>query len=104
METEESRARFAELWGYHIGAVNPNLGSQASGGDPLSVDPLDTEVTWQWLNWIVNRCQRHQCSIKYCLRVYKKKLEEAREKGQPDPEPESVASSSRVVLGTPRAW
>ncbi|KAI1100691.1 hypothetical protein F4804DRAFT_318217, partial [Jackrogersella minutella] len=68
-------------------AVNPNLGSQGSGGNPLSVDPLDTEVMWEWLNSIVNRCQRHQCSTKYCLRVNKKKLEEAREKGQPDPEP-----------------
>lgn len=90
METEESRAEFARCWSYHVTAVNPKPDQigQGGGGNPLCVNPLETPVTWGWLNSIVNRCQRHHCNSQYCLRVLKKKADEAREKGLPEPEPE----------------
>jgi hypothetical protein len=37
---------------------------------------------------ILNRCQRHHCSTAYCMRVNKKKTEQARERGETELEPE----------------
>src|SRR6266516_4700782 len=89
MSTEESRAEFARLWGYHISATNPQpeqIGQGGDGGNPLSVDPDETDITWEWLSRIVNRCQRHHCSSTYCLRVNKRAAEQAKESGEPEPE------------------
>ncbi|KAM4055113.1 PIF1-like helicase [Hirsutella rhossiliensis] len=41
-------------------------------GNPLSADPLGTEMTFLRLSQIVNRCQRHKCNTTYCLRVRKR--------------------------------
>jgi hypothetical protein len=79
MSTPESRAHFARVWGHHVTAVNPQPDQGADEGNPLSADPLETEVTWEWLNRIVNRCQRHHCSSTYCLRVMKRDAERARD-------------------------
>jgi hypothetical protein len=78
MATPESREHFARIWSHHVTAVNPQPDQGADEGNPLSVDPLETEVTWEWLNRIINRCQRHHCSTTYCLRVTKKDAERAR--------------------------
>lgn len=90
MDDEAQRERFARLWGYYITATNPKPNSIGQGGEgnPLSVDALTTSVSWTWLNSILNRCQRHHCSTKYCLTVNKKKAEEAAEKNLPPPVPE----------------
>ena len=45
----------------------------------MSVDPVETEVTWELLNRIVNRCQRYRCLTTYYLRVTKRDAERARE-------------------------
>lgn len=79
MSTSESRERFARIWGYHITAVYPQQNQGADGANPLSLDPLETGVTWEWLNRIVNRCQRHHCSTAYCLRLTKRDAQRARE-------------------------
>ena len=79
MATPESREHFARIWGYHVTAVNPQQDQGADEGNPLSVDPLEMDVTWEWLNRIVNRCQRHHCSSTYCLRVTKKDAQRTRE-------------------------
>jgi ATP-dependent DNA helicase PIF1 len=86
-----TRLDFARIWGYHISAVNPRLDLIGQGGDegnPLNVDSSNTPVTWEWLTRILNRCQRHHCSTTYCLRMKKKAVEAAREKGEPEPRPE----------------
>ncbi|EAQ84302.1 hypothetical protein CHGG_10706 [Chaetomium globosum CBS 148.51] len=44
--TDEERARFARLWGYHISTENPQphrIGQGGDGGNPLNVDALQTE-------------------------------------------------------------
>lgn len=90
MENAEDREQFAKIWGYHITSVNPKpeeIGQGGEGDNPLSVDPLHTGVTWEWLDRIVNRCQRHRCSSLYCLRINKKAADEAKEKGEPEPSP-----------------
>lgn len=79
MSTPESRERFARIWGYHITAVNPQRDQGADRTNPLSLDPLGTGVTWEWLNRIVNRCRRHRCSTAYCLRLTKRDAQRARE-------------------------
>ena len=71
-----SRERFARTWGYYLSAMNPNREQGADQGDPLSVVASDTPVTWEWLNRVVNRCQRHKCNSNYCMRVSKKKKKE----------------------------
>ncbi|EAQ86310.1 hypothetical protein CHGG_07563 [Chaetomium globosum CBS 148.51] len=89
--TDEERARFARLWGYHISAENPQphrIGQGGDGGNPLNVDALQTEVTWDWLDRVLNRCQRHHCSSTYCLRINKRAAELAEKNGEPGPEPE----------------
>ena len=98
MSTQELREHFARVWGYHVTAVNPQRDQGADVGNPLSLDPLETDSTWEWLNRIVNRCQRHHCSTTYCLRLTKRDAERAREAGaraeagevveeQPPPQP-----------------
>jgi hypothetical protein len=79
MSTSESREQFARIWGYHITAVNPQQDQGADEANPLSLDPFETGVTWEWLNRIVNRCQRHRCSTAYCLRLTKRDAQRARE-------------------------
>ncbi|KAI1102932.1 hypothetical protein F4804DRAFT_353305 [Jackrogersella minutella] len=113
METPESRDRFAKLWGYHVTAVNPmpeTIG-HGGGGNPLSVDPLEAGFTWEWLNSIVNRCQRHHCNSQYCLRVNTRKLAAAREKGEPGFEsecsfqfPHEPRQAPRMELKLGRTW
>jgi hypothetical protein len=56
--------------------MNPNREQGADQGDPLSVVASDTPVTWEWLNRVINRCQRHKCNSNYCMRVSKKKKKE----------------------------
>ena len=46
MATPEARERFARIWGYHVTAVSPQQEQGADEGNPLSVDPLETPVTW----------------------------------------------------------
>lgn len=90
MSSERSRAEFARIWGYHVTAMNPKpetIGQGGNVGNPLSPNPAEMNVTWEWLNSIVNRCQRHHCSSLYCLRVNKKAAKAAKEKGEPTPEP-----------------
>src|SRR6516162_9771888 len=64
---------FAEVWGYHVSAVNtePNRVPQENEGNPLSVDPLHHPLTFRWLSQILNRVQRHRCQTIYCLRKKK---------------------------------
>jgi len=71
--------------------MNPEpdqIGRGGDGGNPLSVNSLETDTTWEWLSRILNRCQRHHCSTAYCLRINKKAVEQAREHGEQEPEPE----------------
>ncbi|EAQ88882.1 hypothetical protein CHGG_05501 [Chaetomium globosum CBS 148.51] len=106
MATPEARERFARIWGYHVTAVSPQQEQGADEGNPLSVDPLETPVTWEWLNRIVNRCQRHHCSSTYCLRVTKEDAQRAREAAgeivgeeRPAPEPTCRFLFPRPVRG-----
>ncbi|KAH6640312.1 hypothetical protein F5144DRAFT_484970 [Chaetomium tenue] len=106
MATPEARERLARIRGYHVTAVNPQQEDGADEGNPLSVDPLETPVTWEWLNRIVNRCQRHHCSSTYCLRVTKKDAQRAREAAgetaggeRPAPEPTCRFLFPRPVRG-----
>ncbi len=87
--SEIEKNEFARLWGYHISAVNPRPDQigQNDGGNPLSINPENTEITWEWLNRIVNRCQRHHCTSSYCLRINKRAAEQAEERGEQQPEP-----------------
>lgn len=91
MSTSEARAEFARIWGYHVSAVNPEpdqIGHGGDGGNPLSVDALATQPTWQWLSSIVNRCQRHHCSNSYCLRRNKEAVRDANTRALPPPDPQ----------------
>ncbi|EFY90645.1 ATP-dependent DNA helicase PIF1 [Metarhizium acridum CQMa 102] len=73
MVDEAARDVFARTWGFHITAINPKPSRTMPQGEgnPLSVDPLSTEMTFLRLSQIVNRCQRHKCNTTYCLRVRK---------------------------------
>ena len=51
------------------------------------MDPEATEITWEWIWRILNRCQRHHCSTTYCMRVNKKAAEQAERRGEPAPDP-----------------
>ncbi|KAK0703240.1 hypothetical protein B0T26DRAFT_730422 [Lasiosphaeria miniovina] len=95
MSTQESRDRFAKVWGYHITAMNPQRGQGADESKPLSVNPLETNVTWEWLIRIVNRCQRHHCSTAYCLQLTKKDAEQARKAGERGGQPASQPVEER---------
>jgi ATP-dependent DNA helicase PIF1 len=91
MTEPAEREEFARVWGYHVSAINPEpdqIGRGGDGGNPLSVNSLETDITWEWLSRILNRCQRHHCSTAYCLRINKKAAEQARERGEQAPEPE----------------
>ena len=59
MTDPAARLNFARIWGYHISALNPTPDLIGQGGDernPLSVDSLNTPVTWEWLARILNCC------------------------------------------------
>ncbi|OAQ57415.2 ATP-dependent DNA helicase PIF1 [Pochonia chlamydosporia 170] len=81
MEDEAARDVFARTWGFHITAINPEPSRTMPQGEgnPLSVDPLSTEMTFLRLSQIVNRCQRHRCNTTYCLRVRKRTGDLARD-------------------------
>ncbi|KID81680.1 ATP-dependent DNA helicase PIF1 [Metarhizium guizhouense ARSEF 977] len=81
MEDEAARDVFARTWGFHITAINPEPSRTMPQGEgnPLSVDPLSTELTFLRLSRIVNRCQRHRCNTTYCLRVKKRTVDLARD-------------------------
>ncbi|EXU94892.1 PIF1-like helicase [Metarhizium robertsii] len=78
---EAARDVFARTWGFHITAINPEPSRTMPEGEgnPLSVDPLNTEMTFLRLSQIVNRCQRHRCNTTYCLRVRKRTGDLARD-------------------------
>lgn len=75
LRTPAGRAAFATTWGYHVMAANINPTEGRADGSPLSVDPLATEPTFQWLNRVINRVQKHECSGQYCLRLSKKDVQ-----------------------------
>ncbi|EXU94986.1 PIF1-like helicase [Metarhizium robertsii] len=81
MGDEAARGVFARTWGFHITAINPEPSRTMPQGEgnPLSVDPLSTEMTFLRLSQIVNRCQRHKCNTTYCLRVRKRTGDLARD-------------------------
>ncbi|KID82377.1 ATP-dependent DNA helicase PIF1 [Metarhizium guizhouense ARSEF 977] len=81
MVDEAARDVFARTWGFHITAINPEpTRTMPQGeGNPLTVDPLSTELTFLRLSQIVNRCQRHRCNTTYCLRVRKRTVDLARD-------------------------
>ena len=49
MEDKQARMRFAEVWGNHVSAVNPEPDRmpQDNEGNPLSVDPLHHPLTFR---------------------------------------------------------
>ncbi|KAF5128359.1 ATP-dependent DNA helicase pif1 [Metarhizium anisopliae] len=81
MVDEAARDVFACTWGFHITAINPEPSRTMPQGEgnPLSVDPLSTELTFLRLSQIVNRCQRHRCNTTYCLRERKRTVDLARD-------------------------
>jgi hypothetical protein len=81
MEDEAARDVFARTWGFHITAINPEPTRTVPQGEgnPLSVDPMSTEMSFLRLSQIVNRCQRHRCNTTYCLRVRKRTGDLARD-------------------------
>jgi hypothetical protein len=76
-----ARDVFARTWGFYITAINPEPSRTMPQGEgnPLSVDPLNTKLTFLRLSQIVNRCQRHRCNTTYCLRVRKRTVDLARD-------------------------
>ncbi|EXU95789.1 helitron helicase-like domain protein [Metarhizium robertsii] len=81
MVDEAARDVFARTWGFNITAINPEPSRTMPQGEgnPLSVDPLSTGLTFLRLSQIVNRCQRHRCNTTYCLRVRKRTVDLARD-------------------------
>ncbi|KAM4062398.1 PIF1-like helicase [Hirsutella rhossiliensis] len=63
-DDDQSRERFARIWGYHVSAVNPEPQRiQAPGeGNPLIINLLQQPLTVQFLSMVVNRVQRHRCN------------------------------------------
>ncbi|KID81497.1 ATP-dependent DNA helicase PIF1 [Metarhizium guizhouense ARSEF 977] len=72
-DNDESRTRFARVWGYHVSAVNPEPQRiQAPGeGNPLTLNLLQQPLTVQLLSMVVNRVQRHHCN-NYCMQLNKR--------------------------------
>ncbi|EXU95371.1 PIF1-like helicase [Metarhizium robertsii] len=72
-DNNESRTRFARVWGYHVSAVNPEPQRiQAPGeGNPLTLNLLQQPLTVQLLSMVVNRVQRHHCN-NYCMQLNKR--------------------------------
>src|SRR4051794_35543441 len=81
MEEEATRDVFTRTWGFHITAINPEPSRTMPQGEgnPLSEDPLSTEMTYLQPSQIVNCCQRHKCNTTYCLRVRKSTSDIARD-------------------------
>ncbi|KAM4064851.1 ATP-dependent DNA helicase PIF1 [Hirsutella rhossiliensis] len=71
-DDDQSRERFARIWGYHVSAVNPEPQRiQAPGeGNPLIINLLQQPLTVQFLSMVVNRVQRHRCN-NYCMQLNK---------------------------------
>ncbi|KJK73750.1 hypothetical protein H634G_10986 [Metarhizium anisopliae BRIP 53293] len=72
-DDDESRTRFARVWGYDVSAVNPEPQRiQAPGeGNPLTLNLLQQPLTVQLLSMVVNRVQRHHCN-NYCMQLNKR--------------------------------
>ncbi|KAM4060930.1 ATP-dependent DNA helicase PIF1 [Hirsutella rhossiliensis] len=71
-DNDQSRERFARIWGYHVSAVNPEPQRiQAPGeGNPLIGNLLEHPLTVQLLSMVLNRVQRHRCN-NYCMQLNK---------------------------------
>ncbi|EAQ87096.1 hypothetical protein CHGG_03715 [Chaetomium globosum CBS 148.51] len=90
MTSEAARQQFAEFWGIHVHAVNPEAGRQMPPGEsnPLRAIPtVDSELSFAQLSKVVNRVQRHHCNTSYCLR--KKKTPRQPPDASPAPAPQS---------------
>ncbi|KAM4055520.1 ATP-dependent DNA helicase PIF1 [Hirsutella rhossiliensis] len=62
-DDDQSRERFARIWGYHVSAVNPEPQRiQAPGKGILIINLLQQPLTVQFLSMVVNRVQRHRCN------------------------------------------
>ena len=90
MTSEAARQQFAEFWGIHVHAVNPEAGRQMPPGEsnPLRAIPtVDSELSFAQLSKVVNRVQRHHCNTSYCLR--KKKTPRQPPDAPPAPAPQN---------------
>lgn len=69
---EAQKQEFAEFWGVHVHAWNPEPGRQMP---PQEDNPLKykmgSDSSFLMLSRVLNRVQRHTCSDAYCLRRYK---------------------------------
>ncbi|EDN09817.1 predicted protein [Histoplasma mississippiense (nom. inval.)] len=68
---ETARQAFADHWGIHISAQNPEPGRHLRPEDECSAIALasfNQQNTFGHLPSVLNRVQRHHCSAKYCIR------------------------------------
>ena len=70
---EAHRRLFADFWGLHITALNPQPGLQVGHEErsPLSLASDVQENQLGILSSVINRVQRHACSDTYCMRKKK---------------------------------
>ncbi|EED11567.1 hypothetical protein TSTA_008630 [Talaromyces stipitatus ATCC 10500] len=70
----ELRQAFANFWGIHISALNPQPGQMVADTterSPIQLEFADQKNTVGFLSRVANRVQRHVCSKKYCFRKEK---------------------------------
>ncbi|EED11568.1 hypothetical protein TSTA_008640 [Talaromyces stipitatus ATCC 10500] len=72
--SEDLRKAFANFWGIHVSALNPQPGQMVADTterSPIQLEFADQENTVGFLSRVANRVQRHNCSQRYCLRKEK---------------------------------
>lgn len=69
LDTPEGRRRFIDFWGYHVQDINPlPEGTTDWEGSPLQLAFEEQTNTFDDLQQVLNRVQRHRCTDAYCLR------------------------------------
>ncbi|KAJ5171639.1 hypothetical protein N7492_004232 [Penicillium capsulatum] len=72
--TQAQRDTFAQFWGIHISAINPDpsrLPVAVTERPVMQYSPDERQNTLSELTDLVNRVQRHVCNERYCLRKHR---------------------------------
>lgn len=70
IDTDAGRRAFADFWGIHISALNPQQFRQMPPDEnPLAIDNI--EFDFNFMSSVINRVQIHACNRTYCLRKKK---------------------------------